>query len=450
MQTAVIDVLVVGGGSAALAAAISARRKGASVRLIEQAPFALRGGNTRHARNFRLAHDGPSRFVRGGYDEPQFFRDLVHVSRGPINVPLARCLIRSSAGLADWLVDNGVRLQDPATSKMPYTRRTAFPLGGGKAMINALYATAAQLGVTIDYDSELVGLALGEDRTCRADIARGGQIERVAAKTAVICAGGHQANTGWLREDFGAAADGFMVRGTPYATGSALRLLLDAGARAVGNPTQCHMVAVDARGPRFDGGIVTRITAIPHGIVVDRNCRRFADENGNLAKTHFAEWGARISERPGQIAYLILDADGLARSRPAALPPIQADDVAALAAKLQLDPVALEAAVRDFNAASSGGDERSPKPCAALPLTVPPFSCYPMRPGITFMHYGVAVDADLRVLRQDDSPAAPLFAAGMIMAANVLSEGYLAGLGVTISVVSGRLAGEAAARQAAG
>jgi tricarballylate dehydrogenase len=445
-----IDVLVVGGGSAALAAAISARRNGASVRLIEQAPAALRGGNTRHARNFRLVHDGPTRFVRGTYDESDFFGDLVRVCRGPINAPLARRLIRGSAGLADWLVENGVRLQDPATSTMPDTRRTAFLLGGGKAMINALYATAARLGVTIDYDSELVGLEFWEDRTCRGAIARGGQVEHVAAKTAVICAGGHQANTGWLREDFGPAADGFMVRGTPYANGAALRLLLGAGAKAVGNPTHCHMVAVDARGPRFDGGIVTRITAIPHGIVVDRDCRRFADEGGNLAKTHFAEWGARIAERPGQIAYLILDANGLARTRPAALPPIEADDLAALAAKLQLDPVALEATVRDFNAASPAADGPSPKPRAALPLTVPPFSCYPMRPGITFMHYGVAVDTDLRVLRRDDNPLAPLFAAGMIMAANVLSEGYLAGLGVTISIVSGRLAGEAAARQAAG
>ena len=114
-----------------------------------------------------------------------------------------------------------------------------------------------------------------------------------------LCTGGHQANLDWLRESFGPAADGFMIRGTPYDTGTVLRLLLDAGAKPVGDPARAHMVAVDARGPKFDGGIVTRITAIPHGIVVDRDGRRFHDEGEDARKTHFARWGARIADCPG-------------------------------------------------------------------------------------------------------------------------------------------------------
>ena len=62
---------------------------------------------------------------------------------------MARILIRGSAAIAPWLGDNGVRLQDPASGAMPYSRRTAFFLGGGKAMINALYTTATKLGVGI-------------------------------------------------------------------------------------------------------------------------------------------------------------------------------------------------------------------------------------------------------------------------------------------------------------
>ena len=452
------DVLVVGGGSAALCAAIAARRRGASVRMVEAAPVGLRGGNTRHARNFRLMHDGPRWYVPDSYKEDAFFRDLVRVTSGATDEKLARMLIRDSATIAEWLTENGVRLQDPSKGAMPYSRRTAFFLGGGKAMINALYATAIKLGVDIGYDSEVVALAFGDNGDCEADILHGGRIERVAAKTLVVCTGGHQANLDWLRESFGAAADNFMIRGTPYVTGSVLRLLLDAGAKPVGDPARAHMVAVDARGPKFDGGIVTRITAIPHGVVVDRDGKRFHDEGEDARKTHFARWGARIAERPGQIAYLILDTQGFGGALPAALPAVRADTIPALAMALELDPAALETTIRDFNAAIAPDDAplinrctaglAPPKSHAAVALKVPPFFAYPMRPGVTFTHFGVAVDEQMRVATNDGMPARNVFAAGMIMAANVLGEGYLAGLGVTLSTVFGRLAGEQAARQA--
>jgi tricarballylate dehydrogenase len=453
------DVLVVGGGSAALCAAIAARRGGASVRIVEQAPASLRGGNTRHARNFRLMHDRPEWYVPDVYGEDAFFEDLLHVTHGATHEPLARTLIRGSATIASWLGGNGVRLQDPASGTMPYSRRTAFFLGGGKAMVNALYTTAAKLGVVIGYDSEVVALRFDDDGSCEADVLHYGRVERIVAKAMVLCAGGHQANLDWLRESFGAAADGFVIRGTPYGRGAVLRMLLDAGVRPVGDPARCHMVAVDARGPKFDGGIVTRITAIPHGIVVNRDGKRFHDEGEDARKTHYAQWGARIAECPGQIAYLILDADGVSRALPTALPPIRADSIAALAVATGLDPAALETTVRDFNAAISIADDgplrerhttglSPPKSAAAVALKAAPFAAYPVRPGVTFTHFGVAVDDQMRVVRTLGSPTNHVFAAGMIMAANVLGEGYLAGLGVTLSAVSGRLAGEEAARQA--
>jgi tricarballylate dehydrogenase len=453
------DVLVVGGGSAGLCAAIAARRSGASVRLVEHAPARLRGGNTRHARNFRLMHDQPEWYVPDSYGEDAFFGDLQRVTAGATDEKLARILIRGSATITPWLIDNGIRLQDPRDGSMPYSRRTAFFLGGGKAMINALTTTATRLGVTIGYDSEVVALSFGDNRHCEADIRHNGNAGRVAAKTLVACAGGQQASLDWLRQSFGPAADGFMIRGTPYDTGSVLRLLLDAGVKPVGNPARAHMVAVDARGPKFDGGIVTRITAIPHGIVVDRNGKRFHDEGEDARKTHFARWGARIAECPDQIAYLILDANGLGRALPTALAPIRADGIADLATRLGLDPAALETTIREFNAATDAADDMPlnerrttglapPKTRAAVALTAPPFAAYPLRPGVTFTHFGVAVDDQLRILQNDGTVARNVFAAGMIMAANVLGDGYLAGLGVTLATVFGRLAGEAAARQA--
>ncbi len=212
-------------------AAIAARQSGASVRIVEKAPRALRGGNTRHARNFRLMHDQPAWYVPDIYREDAFFQDLVRVTQGATNERLARLLIKSSADIAEWLMNNGVRLQDPASGPMPYSRRTAFTLGGGKAMINSLYHAAAKLGIAIDYDSEVIALDFRNEEECRVEISHRGRIERMVARTMIVCSGGHQANLDWLRESFGAAVDGFMIRGTPYVTGSPLRLLLDSGAK---------------------------------------------------------------------------------------------------------------------------------------------------------------------------------------------------------------------------
>ena len=68
-RTKTYDVLVAGGGNAALCAAITARQAGASVLLVESAPRAFRGGNSRHTRNLqgdaRPAERGADRRLQG-------------------------------------------------------------------------------------------------------------------------------------------------------------------------------------------------------------------------------------------------------------------------------------------------------------------------------------------------------------------------------------------------
>ncbi|HEX5325801.1 MAG TPA: FAD-binding protein, partial [Acetobacteraceae bacterium] len=253
------DVLVAGGGNAALCAAITARQHGASVLLAEHAPRALRGGNSRHTRNLRAMHEGPSGPLTGAYAEDEYWDDLRRVTGGNTDEALARMTIHASAGVFGWMQGCGVRFQPSLTGTLNLSRTNAFFLGGGKALVNAYYLTAERLGVEILYDTEVVALHLGNGAVSSAEITYKGFPQTVHARCVVASSGGFQANLEWMRQYWGDAVDNFVIRGTPYNRGRLLKNLLDQGVAAVGDPTQCHAVALDARAPKFDGGITTRL-----------------------------------------------------------------------------------------------------------------------------------------------------------------------------------------------
>ena len=267
------DVIVVGGGNAALCAAMTAREAGASVLLLESAPFEFRGGNSRHTRNLRYLHETGNSFLTGPYDEAEFWDDLMRVTGGKTNEALARFTIRESNNLGAWMTRQGCKFQPSMRGTLHLSRTNAFFLGGGKALMNAYYATAQRLGVKILYEAEVVDLTIQNGRFTSVAIKQGGVQKTVAARAVIVASGGFQANLDWLKEYWGEAADNFIIRGTPYDKGRMLRVLLDQGAQPVGDPRQCHAVAIDARAPKFDGGIVTRLDCVSFGIVVNKRRR---------------------------------------------------------------------------------------------------------------------------------------------------------------------------------
>ncbi len=453
------DVLVIGGGNAALCAAITSRRAGARVLLLESASLAERGGNSRHTRNIRYAHERATTHLTGPYGEDEFWSDLESVTGGETDEALARLAIRESRDLGGWMAENGVQWQAPLRGTLHLSRTNAFFLGGGKALINAYYDTAQKLGVEIEYGAEVCDLDVRDGRFLAARVADPAGVREIRAHAVVTAAGGFEANLSWLREYWGDAAANFAVRGTPHNKGRVLRALLDQGARPVGNPREFHAVAVDARGPAFDGGIVTRLDSIPFGIVVNKQAKRFHDEGEDLWPKRYAIWGGLIARQPDQIAYSIVDAKQADRFMPSLFPPIRADSLCELAHALELPAAALEQTVREFNrCVRAGAFDPSlldgcrtegldpPKSHWAVALEVPPFFAYPLRPGITFTYLGVAVTERAQVVMRDGCPARNIFAAGEIMAGNILGRGYLAGFGMTIGTTFGRIAGREAAR----
>src|SRR4029077_9853837 len=259
------DVLVIGGGNAALCAAISARRAGASVLVLEGAPKFYRGGNTRHTRNMRCAHDAATGILTGPYTEEEFWDDLLRVTGGETDEELARFMIAESKDILNWIVEQGVRWQPSLGGTLSLGRTNSFFLGGGRAMLNALYRTAEALGVDILYDAEVSDLSIADGMFLSASLKLDGKHVTASASALVAAAGGFEANIEWLKQYWGEAAENFLIRGTPYNRGSILKMLLEKGVQEIGDPTQCHAVAIDARAPKFDGGIITRHDSVVFG-----------------------------------------------------------------------------------------------------------------------------------------------------------------------------------------
>ena len=451
------DVLVIGGGNAGLCAAITARRAGARVLVLESATKDFRGGNSRHTRDIRYMHEAATNYVTGRYSKEEFWEDLRQVTGGETNELLARLTIQASEDLGDWMPANGVRWQKPLRGTLHLAKSNLFMLGGGKAMMNAYYETASRLGVEIAYETEVSELKMCDGGFLSA-CCNGGRRE-IQAKALVVASGGFEANIPWLKEYWGDAADNFIIRGTKHNQGRMLKELLDHGAKPVGDPRGCHAVALDARAPKFDGGIVTRLDSVPFGIVVNKEVKRFYDEGEDFWPKRYAIWGGLIARQPDQIAYSIVDAKALPRFMPSVFPPIEAESIAELASALGLDSSALATAVSEFNQAVRPGafdpgildncrteGIDPPKSHWARPIDSPPYYGYPLRPGITFTYLGVTIDEQARVIMQDERAAKNIFAAGEIMAGNILRKGYLGGFGLTIGAVFGRIAGREAAR----
>lgn len=448
------DLVVVGGGNAALCAAITAAEAGASVIILEGAPKPYRGGNSRHTRNFRCMHRGPMSVLTGAYEEEEYFNDLLLVTKGRTDEHLARTVIRTSEECLPWMQAHGVQFQPSLSGTLSLSRTNAFFLGGGKSLVNAYYNACEDLGVRVVYEAQVAHVNLEGDSFTHVEVSVAGAApQRVAGRALILASGGFQSDIEWLTRAWGPAAANFLIRGTPYNRGVVLKDMIDQGCDTVGDPTQCHCVAIDGRAPKYDGGICTRLDCVPFSIVVNCHGDRFYDEGEDTWPKRYAIWGRLVAAQPGQVGYAVIDAKSIDLFMPSVFPATQADTIEELGAKLELDGAKLAATVAGFNAACRPGRFHPteldglateglplPKTNWARPIDEPPFYGYALRPGVTFTYLGLKVSDTARVHRSHE-PLANVWAAGEMMAGSILGQGYLAGFGMAIGTVFGRIAG---------
>lgn len=451
------EVIVIGGGNAGLCAAMKAAETVDKVVLIEKSPEIYRGGNSKYTRDIRCGREGTEPSNR--YSEDEFLDDLLRVTNKDTNFDLAKLTIKESFNIPDWMGKHGVKWQPALRGTLHLGRTNRFFIGGGKALINAYYDFAAKQKVNVMYDSTVTELKFQDSEFQSLTIASNGEKREFQAKSLVVASGGFEANVPWLKEYWGDRASNFIIRGCKFNDGHILRILLDHGAMPFGSPKDFHAVAVDARSPKFDGGIVTRIDSLPFGIVVNIHGERFYDEGEDLWPKRYAIWGKLIAEQPNQMAYSIVDSTVVGNFLPPMYGAFQSDSIEELGKQIKIDFESLKDTIKNYNDHVARGKKYDPslldecgtigitppKTHWALPLESPPFYAYPLSPGITFTYHGVKVNQRARVISTEGTPLRNVYAAGEIMAGNILTRGYLAGFGLTIGTTFGRIAGEEAA-----
>lgn len=484
------DVVVLGAGNAAFCAAHAAREKGASVLMLERAPFDENGGNSRFtAGAIRFAYEGVEDIRAlcpdlseeqiaitdfGTYTQDQFYDDMFRLTRYRTDPALCERLVSSSRETMFWLREKGVKF-------MPIYGRQAFKVdgkfkfwggltleawGGGPGLVDAHTQIAKDSGIEIRYDTKAMEILTDGHAITGVKVKSQGRVSDIAARSVVIATGGFQANTQWRTQYLGPGWEMARVRGSRFNTGDGIKMATDVGASTFGNWSGCHAVGWDYNAPEFGDlsvGDNFQKHSYPWGVMVNANGERFVDEGADFRNYTYAKYGRVILNQPDQFAWQIFDkkVTHLLRDeyRIKRVSKVQADTLEELAQKLEgVSPAGFLAEIERYNRAvrqdipfdPNVKDGRCtdglavPKSNWANTLDEGPFEAYQVGCGITFTFGGLRIDPDsAQVLDSDLAPIPGLYAAGELVG-GVFFFNYPGGTGLMNGAVFGRLAGDAA------
>ncbi len=492
MPTAEWDVIVVGGGNAALCAALSARESAERVVVLERAPETEAGGNSRFTAGLlRIVYNGAEDICQlielsreeiertdfGTYTAEQFLDDMARVTEYRCDPDLTEILVKQSFPTALWMRKKGVRFT-AAWGRQAFKIEGRFKfwggltleaIGGGPGLVESLTSSAKKNGVEIWYRARATSLVVDDAGVHGVVVKHAGKTTEVKAKAVVLAAGGFQANTEMRARYLGPGWELAKVRGTRFNTGDAIRMALDAGAAPVGNWSGCHAVAWERNAPEFGDlavGDQFQKHSYPWGIYINAEGKRFVDEGADFRNYTYAKYGRVILNQPGQFAWQIFDAKvkGQLRDeyRIKQVTKVTASTLEELVEKLDaVDARAALEEIRRYNAAVRTDIPFNPnvkdgrcttgltvnKSNWANTLDTPPFEAYAVTCGITFTFGGLRINTDAQVISTDGEPIAGLFAAGELTG-GIFYFNYPGGSGLTNGSVFGRIAGANAAKAA--
>src|ERR1043166_3746972 len=453
MLPASADVVVVGGGNAALCAALAAAEHGVSVLVLERAPEDEAGGNSRFtAGAMRCVYDGIEDLKAlmpdltdqeiaqtdfGTYTEDQFFDDMYRVTEYRTDPELVEVLVKQSRDTLRWMRGKGVRFA-PIWGRQAFKVDGKFKFwggltigshGGGPGLVASLTAAAQKNGITVAYDARAVGLIADDDGVQGVRVRHGGKTGSVATKNVVLAAGGFQANAEMRTRYLGPGWELAKVRGTRFNTGDGIKMALDANAMPTGNWSGGHAVAWDRHAPEFGDNFQKH--NYPFSLMINANGERFVDEGADFRNYTYAKYGRVILMQPGQFAWQVFDGKIIPMLRDEyrikRVTKVRADTLEELCSKLDdVDGAKALETIKAYNKAvmtevpfdpnvKDGRGTRGlaiPKSNWANTIVQPPFEAYAVTCGLTFTFGGLKIDTDARVIDTDGAVIPGLYAAG--------------------------------------
>lgn len=494
------DVIVVGAGNAALAAAVSAKTNGANrVLVLEKAPKEARGGNTHFSGGLlRYAFDNKDQAIdlipnvektypeyRDGidpYPAKRFRDDLMKVTSGRSDPQLSDILINQSYMTVRWMRDMGIPME-PARSFGGEVAKDARGLEGvrtgkgvrwqpgcviravgqGKGLSKSWFASAEHKGIDIRYDACATRLTQDPKGRVNGVIVREPDgIKTYTAKAVVLGCGGFEANTEWRVRYLGGRWSAAKVRGCAYNHGDGLRMAMEGGAVPHGDWPGCHATPISRSAPAYADIVMTDKTnrlSYVYGVMLNLEGKRFLDEGYDVHPMTYALYGGLILGQPEGQAYQIFDSKTvhLLEGRYATEQPVTADTLEALFDQIRIDKEQARKTLREYNEAAGHGTFvptkldgmhtegiTPPKTNWAQRIDEPPYVAYPVTGGITFTFGGLRVNEHAQVIANNWKPLPGLFACGELVG-GLFYGNYPAGTGLMSGAVFGRIAGASAA-----
>lgn len=491
------DIIVVGAGNAALAAAVSAKENGASVLVLEKAPKNMRGGNTHWSGGlFRFAYGEPENvrplipdadrqhenFYAGlkPYTPDDFHSDLMRVTSGRTDPVLSRVIVENSKDTVFWMHEVGGVEMEPAISVAAVRKGNSLvwlrglvvrAIHEGVGLSTSWFKTCQKMGVEVRYDSAALSLVVNEKgRVGGVKVRDADGIRTISAGAVILGCGGFEANAQMRTQHIGPLLGEAKVRGTPHNQGDGLRMALDIGAMPWGQWSGCHAAPISADWGDFAPREMTDRSnrlSYPYSVMINRAGRRFVDEGENTQLMTYAKFGRAILAQPGSKAYQIFDSKvvHLLEPRYSTSKPITSDTLQGLLAQLDIDDKAAAlATIEQFNAAARSVEDVQGsfdptrldgvatrgldlnKSNWAIRLDQPPYVAYSATGGITFTFGGLRVNAQAEVVGTDWRPIPGLYACGE-MIGGLYYDNYPAGTGLVAGATFGRIAGRNAANR---
>lgn len=456
------DLVIVGCGAAGTASALAAAERAKeqneklTIAILERAPYEQRGGNTRWTAAYMRMES---------IDQPAdgIVEDMVAFSDSFTDRAYAETLRDEAGSTLRWVESKGVEFDFLPTMFLTASKPRLLPVGGGRAIIDALTLRARALGVEIIYETTAWDLTLNEDGAVNGIKVRMADGTSMVLKTnaVILAAGGFQGNKEMMAQYVGRDAHKIptVSEGGLFNKGEAIRMAMNLGAAGKGQFDSFHAETVDPRSKREEAGVML----FPYAVLVNKQGKRFTDEGVTTIDEQYEEVARKIFYNcEDHIAYMITDQKiydipNYDEALQTDIPAITGETLEEIASQIGVNAENLKQTIEEFNAACPTGEFiynrvdglattglELNKSNWSIPIDQGPFIAYPVICCNVFTNGGLATDLNGRVVTGDDVAIPGLYAVGET--SGVYYGKYPGGTSVLRCLVYGRRAGYDAVR----